>query len=228
MQTVKPIRAITFDCYGTLIDWETGLWSAAQRGLRKAGVDVTRQRFYDVWEPIQFAMIQGPYQRYRKILQESFRKAVEALGGKPCALEDAAAFAGSMADWEPFPDVPAALAKLAGLYVLAPISNTDDDFLAASARKMGDPFHHHFTAQQAKAYKPSTKPFELALKKLACDPASVLHVAFGHRYDLGPARQCGLRTAWLNRGSEALPEGFEADFQLDGMPALVAIATRVC
>ncbi|MBI3890726.1 MAG: haloacid dehalogenase type II [Candidatus Wallbacteria bacterium] len=228
MQKVRPIRAITFDCYGTLIDWEAGLWSAAQRPLKKVGLNVTRARFYEAWEPIQFAMIQGPYKRYRKVLTDSFRAAVEALGGKPVSLEDAAAFAGSMADWEPFPDVVPALAKLSALYVLAPISNTDDDFLAASARRMGNPFHHLFTAQQAKAYKPSTKPFQLALKKLGCDPAEVLHVAFGYRYDLGPARESGMRTAWLNRSSESLPAGFEADFQLDAMSGLVSIATRVC
>ncbi len=227
MPVPKPTRAITFDCYGTLIDWETGMWSVAQELLRQSGVKTSRKQFLSVWEPIQFAMIRGPYRRYRLILQESFLQAVAALGGE-CSRENAAVFAGSMADWEPFPDVTAALERLRALYILAPITNTDDEFIAASARRMGNPFHHVFTAQKAKAYKPDKKPFEVALAKLALDPAEVLHVAFGYRYALGPAKELGMRTAWLNRGSESLPEGFSADFELTEMEQLVSIATRAC
>lgn len=227
MERARPLRAITFDCYGTLIDWERGMWPYARKALEGAGLKLARAKFYAAWEPIQFAMIRGRYRPYREILEASLRDTLASLGGR-CKVADARAFAGSMGAWKPFADVPAALGRLKNLYTLAPISNTDDDFLAASAALMGNPFHHHFTAQKARAYKPSTRPFEVALKTLRCHPSEVLHVAFGHRYDLGPARACGLKTAWLNRSSEALPDGFAADFELSGMEQLVWMATKAC
>ena len=94
--------------------------------------------------------------------------------------------------------------------------------------RVGEIAYMDHKAQQAKAYKPDTKPFQVALKKLGFHPAEVLHVAFGYRYDLGPAREMGMRTAWLNRGSENLPEGFAADFEVSGMDQLVTLATKAC
>ncbi len=227
MKRSRPTRAITFDVYGTLIDWESGMWEFIEPFLRKQHIRTGRKKFLSIWEPIQWDLNHGPYKRYRRILAESFRTTVDELGGE-CTVKEAEAFADGMGSWKPFADTVQSLKKLKNLYVLAPITNTDDAFIEASSALMGNPFHQIITAQQARAYKPNVKPFHLALKKLDIPADEILHVGFGYRYDLGPAAEVGMKTAWLNRSTEKLPRGFQADFQFDSMDHLVRMACKPC
>lgn len=111
-----------------------------------------------------------------------------------------------MESWQPFPDSVPALrrAKEAGLR-LAIVSNTDRSIIAHTLRQLELDFDEVVVAEEARAYKPSRAPFELALAKLGEPPGNVLHVAFGFKYDIGPARALGFETAWVNRHGEPAP-----------------------
>lgn len=199
--------AASFDCYGTLIDWEGGLAAflydfALQRGPEPSeNGDALRRR----WEAIQFALIQGPYQPYKAILAESLRQWA-AERGLPYREDDGEALVRSMRSWQPFPDTRPALveARAAGLR-LAILSNTDRDIIAHSLKHLDVPFDHVVTAEDCGSYKPSLANFQRLLRELRLPPEQVLHVAFGFKYDIGPASAAGMRSAWVNRHVEPTP-----------------------
>ena len=200
------IKVATFDCYGTLIDWEGGaaafLYSLARRFEPEPPAGrVLRER----WEEIQFELLHGEYAPYREILGSSLGSWAEERGYE--APDDAAeAFALAMESWQPFPDTVSALrnAKDAGLRLWI-ISNTDREIIAHSLRHLEVEFDGVTVAEDARAYKPSDAPFELALGEIGADPQEILHVAFGFKYDLAPAQRHGMRTAWVNRHDEPAP-----------------------
>jgi 2-haloacid dehalogenase len=117
------------------------------------------------------------------------------------------AIVGSMRAWQPFPDTRPALteAREAGVKLVI-LSNTDRDIISHSVRQIGVPFDEVVVAEDVGAYKPSLKNFERVLEVVGEDPADVLHVAFGFKYDIGPAKQLGMGSAWVNRHSEPLPD----------------------
>lgn len=189
---------LTFDCYGTLIDWEQGIVEALQPVLRAHGVTLEDDRLLELFAEHEAAIEQGEYRSYRTVLQQ----VVRALGRRlkfPATEEDARALPQSMRNWQPFPDTVEALKKLAARYKLGVISNVDDDLFAHSARLLEVPFERVITAQQARSYKPSLNNFRLALRVLGAPPQRVLHVAQSLYHDIAPAKQLGLATVWVNR-----------------------------
>ncbi len=214
---------ITFDCYGTLIDWERGILTCFEQILRGKHAGVDLQAFHRHWEEVQFQLIQKEFKPYRQILRESLAQALEDFG-LPYGPADGDTFAEAMPTWEPFPEVKASLASLKGRFPLVIISNTEDGILAESIRRIGLPFDQTITAEEARVYKPSWKIFEYALAKLGARPEEVLHVAFGFKYDIIPAKALGLMTVWVNRTGERNPGPVEADAEirdLRGLPGLV-------
>jgi 2-haloacid dehalogenase len=219
----------SFDCYGTLIDWEGGLgnflYDFAQRHeeLPAENGDALRRR----WEAIQFELIQGPYRPYKEILAESLRRWAEERG-YPYRDEDGVALVRAMRSWQPFHDTRPALQRTreAGMR-LAILSNTDRDIIAHSLRHLEIPFEIVVTAEDCGAYKPSLHNFERLLDALGEPPENVLHVAFGFKYDIGPANRLGMRSAWVNRHSEPLPAGGNPDQiwrDLWGLPVFAGAA----
>jgi 2-haloacid dehalogenase len=204
----EPIRVATFDCYGTLVDWEGGaaafLYDLALRHgeTRLEPGRLLRER----WEALQFELVQGPYRPYREVLAESLRRwmAERGYGWDPAEGE---ALLRSMRSWQPFPDTRPALQRTreAGLRLVI-VSNTDRDIIAHTLRHLEIPFDAVITAEDCRAYKPARTVFE-ALARLGEPPERVLHVAFGFKYDIGPAQQVGCRTAWVNRHDEPQPPG---------------------
>lgn len=202
----RPIFA-SFDCYGTLIDWEGGLanflYDYALRFSPKPpeNGDALRRR----WETIQFDIIQGPYRPYKDVLAASLAAWAKERG-LPYRDDDGEAFVRAMRSWQPFPDTRPALlqAREAGLK-LAILSNTDRDIIAHSLKHLDIPFDLVLTAEDCGAYKPSPANFHRLLQDLAAPPADVLHVAFGFKYDIGPAHAAGMRSAWINRHIEPTP-----------------------
>jgi 2-haloacid dehalogenase len=209
----NPVVA-SFDCYGTLIDWEGGLASflydfALRTGNSPAeNGDALRRR----WEEIQFGLIQGPYRTYKEILAASLA-AWAAERGLPYQEEDGAALVRAMRSWQPFPDTIPALrrARETGLK-LAILSNTDGDIIAHSLKHIEVPFDLVVTAEDCGSYKPSPANFERLLGELALPPDHVLHVAFGFKYDIGPASAANMRTAWVNRHADPTPAGASPDY----------------
>ncbi len=197
----------TFDCYGTLVDWEGGVGAFLyDLALRRGDPDLRPgQELRDRWETIQFGLLQGPYRPYREILAESLRR-YEEERGYPWDPADGIALARSMRSWQPFPDTRPALrqAREQGLRLVI-VSNTDRDIIAHTLRHLAVPFDAVVTAEDCVAYKPAETVFRRALERIGEPPERVLHVAFGFRYDIGPAQRMGMRTAWVNRHVEAAP-----------------------
>ena len=146
-------EALTFDCYGTLIDWETGLSEAFEPVLRAHGIEADAEDVLVRYARHEAAAEAGPYRRYRDVLADGLRGVGAELGFEPTAVE-AETFGGSVADWLAFPDSAAALARLKTRYRLGVITNCDDDLFAASNERLGVEFDWIVTAQQVGAYKP--------------------------------------------------------------------------
>jgi 2-haloalkanoic acid dehalogenase type II len=200
-------RLATFDCYGTLIDWEGGVGSFLYGiALRDGDADPPNGReMRERWEAIQFDLLQGDYMPYKRVLAESLRAWAEERGYS-VTDEDGEAFVRAMRGWQPFPDTRPALTRVrdAGMR-LAIISNTDRDIIEHSLKHLEVPFDDVITAEECGAYKPSETVFRQALERFGEDPSDIVHVAFGFKYDIGPAQRLGCRTAWVNRHVEAAP-----------------------
>jgi 2-haloalkanoic acid dehalogenase type II len=219
-------RACTFDCYGTLVDWEGGLGTflyslALRQGERAPDPGrVMRER----WEAIQFEVIGGEYRPYKQVLAESLRAWCEERGyGYDDA--DGEALARAMRSWQPFPDTRPALTRVreAGIRLVI-VSNTDRDILEHSLRQIEVPFDDAVTAEDVGSYKPADPPFEEALRRIGEPPNQVLHVAFGFKYDIGPAKRHGMATAWVNRHREPRPGDDVPDHQWHDLWGLAELA----
>lgn len=219
MTTIDPssIEALTFDCYGTLIDWDAGVRDYVAPILaRSSQRDVTPEQWVERWERIQFQMLR-PYRPYREILSRSYDATMQYFGME--AFVDAGAgLARSIAEWRPFADSRRALKRLARRYRLAIVSNIDNDLLSDSVGQLQAPFSCLVTAEDARAYKPDPKPLELASARLSIAPGKILHAAFGWKYDLAPARAVGMHTCFVNRGGVRVDE--PRDLEVASLDAL--------
>src|SRR5258706_14767989 len=217
------LRAVTFDCYGTLVDWEAGLRDYVAPRLARPHSDgarpqVTPEEWVARWERIQFQMLR-PWRPYREILARSYEATMQYFGLE-AFVDDGPGLARSVEEWLPFPDTTRALKRLARRYRLAIISNIDRDLLAATVGRLQAPVSSLVTAEDARAYQPDRRPFELALERLAMPAGEILHAAFGWRYDLAPARAVGMRSAFVNRSGAPRPGGDDPDFEVPSLDAL--------
>lgn len=197
MLDFSRFRALTFDCYGTLIDWETGLLGALRPILRAHGPQLRDEQILALYSELEPAA-QNPYRRYREVLEQVVRGLGERLGFQASDAE-ARSLPESLPNWQPFPDTVAALEKLHTRFQLAIISNTDDDLFAGTARHLRVKFDQVVTAEQAGAYKPSLAPFHLALERLGLPKEQVLHVGQSVYHDVVPAKSLGLATVLVRR-----------------------------
>jgi 2-haloacid dehalogenase len=189
--------ALTFDCYGTLIDWESGILTALREALGDAVADVADEDLLAAFGAVEHEA-EVPYKAYREVLGICC-DALAARYGASVSPEARAAFAGSVEHWPAFPDSAPALARLHERYTLMAITNCDDDLFAFSAAKLGDPFDGVVTAQQAGAYKPDERGFHLALERLGLPRERVLHVAQSLFHDHVTAKRLGFTSVWINR-----------------------------
>src|SRR5580700_7179840 len=191
---------LTFDCYGTLIDWETGLLSALHRILSAHGKKIDDATLLELYGNFEQLSEQGVFHPYREVLQSVVRQFGDELGFVPTA-EEVRSLPDSLTLWRPWPDTVAALRRLKSRYRLAILSNVDDDLFAATRPQLEVEFNEVITAQQAQAYKPSLKLFELALSRIHAPAHRVLHVGQSIYHDVVPAQALGLATVWVNRPS---------------------------
>jgi 2-haloacid dehalogenase len=221
---------LTFDCYGTLIDWEAGILAALRAPLGAHGIAESDDDVLAAFARHEAEIEAGPYRRYRDVLGEVLAAMVGHFGAEASA-EERATFGGSVADWPAFPDSAAALAALHERFKLGVITNCDDDLFAASQRKLGVEFDYLVTAQQAKRYKPNPRGFELMFERVGLPPARILHVAQSLYHDHVPAKRLGLSTVWVNRragkpGSGATPPAEATpDLVVPDMATLATVAT---
>lgn len=193
-------EVLTFDCYGTLIDWETGILSALHRILARHEREVPDSTLLEMYGEFEQSFESGEYRRYHEVLESVVRQFGKSLKFTPTD-EEARSLPLSLPTWRPWPDTVAALRQLKARFRLAIISNTDDDLFAATRSYLEVAFDEVITAQQARAYKPSLKIFELALSRIHSPAHRVLHVGQSIYHDVIPAQSLGLATVWVNRPS---------------------------
>ncbi|MEQ1755336.1 MAG: HAD-IA family hydrolase [Micropepsaceae bacterium] len=196
---------LSFDCYGTLIDWETGIWNALQPLLVQAKGTITREQalaaFGETEPEIEH---EHPGLLYREILTRAHRAMSERWNLSSSATLDAA-FGDAVGNWPTFPDTPGALLWLKQHYKLVILSNVDRQSFAATNIKLGVTFDAVCTAEDIGSYKPDTRNFDYLLNtvaRLGHGKSDLLHVAQSLYHDLEPAERMGIRRCWINRRND--------------------------
>ena len=204
--------ALTFDCYGTLIDWEAGILAGLRTALAPHGVDAADDGLLEAYAATEAKLEGGLYLPYRTILAVGARSVAKSLGVE-ISDDEAAAFGGSVGEWPAFDDSTRSLRRLRHHFKLGVLTNCDDDLFAASSRRLDIEFDWVVTAQQVGSYKPNAHNFEALRERLheaGIASARILHVAQSLYHDHVPAKRMGLSTVWIDRrhdraGSGATP-----------------------
>jgi 2-haloacid dehalogenase len=207
-------RWATFDCYGTLIDWNAGIGSVLERVFGAEAAPRLLARYHEL-EP---GLEAEGYRSYREVLTLALEKLCREEG-RQLPEGEVGALAKSLPEWQPFPEVPDALAELRNRgWKLAILSNTDRDLIAASQKQIGVPFDLVIVAEDVESYKPAHAHWERFFEATTADPKHHVHVAASLFHDMAPAKELGLRTVWINRLDEQ-PEG-QPDRELQDLAPL--------
>jgi 2-haloacid dehalogenase len=200
MLDFSRFEILTFDCYGTLINWEDGILRSLHRILAAHGQEIDDGTILRLYGDFEASAERGEYRSYREVLNSVVRQFGKQFGFAP-SEEQVRSLADSLKDWRPWPDTVEALRLLENRFRLAIISNVDDDLFAGTLPQLKVKFGQIVTAQQAQAYKPSLKIFELALSRIGAPANRILHVGQSLYHDVIPAQLLGLATVWVNRPS---------------------------
>jgi len=224
----NKFKVLTFDCYGTLIDWENGILLALKPVLKKHTIRVGNKQILELYAELESIAEKGKYTQYKNVLREVMRGLSKKLGFKP-SYSELNCLVDSLKNWKPFPDTVKALQKLKKRFRLAIISNIDNDLLAFSARHLKVKFDYIITAEQVKSYKPSLNNFKAAIKRIGLSSKEILHVAQSIYHDIIPAKKVGLSNVWINRrkgknGFGAIPPArCKPDFEVPDLKTLVFV-----
>jgi 2-haloacid dehalogenase len=194
----SQFEVLTFDCYGTLIDWESGILGALQPLMRQHGISVDDERLLEAYARAESKAESGEFITYKHVLEQVVRQLGAEMGFVPGPVEQQALWR-SLKSWRPFPDTVDALERLHRRFKLAIISNIDDDLFADTAKLLSVPFDWVTTALEVRSYKPSLNNFQRALAKMNISKDKVLHVAQSLHHDVEPAHALGIRAVWVNR-----------------------------
>lgn len=219
----KMPKYITFDAYGTLVNFQLTKATLAILGERAKQINI--EAFLNEYSDLRFAEIQKEYRPYETVLRKCFATMMRKYG-LDYTEDDGDAMMAAVPTWGPFPDVPPVLRKLRMYTKIVIISNTEDRLIEKNIENLGVPFDDYITAEQARAYKPSPVVFNYTLKKLGCDKSDILHVANGFEYDIMPCHDLGWKKVWINReGIAGDPAYGPYDVlpDLSGLPDLLGI-----
>jgi 2-haloacid dehalogenase len=228
MLNFEQYQVLTFDCYGTLIDWESGMLSALKPILENHQIQLEDEKILELFAEFESAE-EKDYKSYREVLRGVVRRFGDRFHFQP-SLDEQDALPSSIHYWQPFLDTVAALKKLHQKYKLTIISNVDDDLFAGTAKLLEVDFEAIITAQQVKSYKPSHHNFQVAFDRLNLSPDKILHVAASPYHDIVPAKELGLSTVWVNRrtgqtgSGAALPAIAQPDLEVPDLQTLAALA----
>ncbi len=198
MINFNQYKALTFDCYGTLIDWENGILGVLKPLLLAHNTNLDDEQILELFTEFEAELEKGEYIKYREVLKRVVQKFGERFGFEPTA-DELNSLADSIQHWLPFPDTVEALRALKQKFKLVIISNVDDDLFAFSAKQLEVEFDQIITAEQAKSYKPSLNNFRLAIERIDLPLEQILHVAASVYHDIVTAKSLGLSTVWVNR-----------------------------
>jgi 2-haloacid dehalogenase/putative hydrolase of the HAD superfamily len=204
MPADRPYDVITFDCYGTLVDWERGIGSAFEAAAEQAGVSLDRERVLVRYAEVEPRVQSETFRTYASVLHETAQRVASSFGWE-LSQEDSAFLPESLPDWPPFADTVASLQRLVSEgYILGILSNVDDALLAQTRRHLKTDFDLTITAQQVGSYKPAHGHFDAARQRIG--DKRWLHAAQSYFHDVVPAVDLGVPVAWINRKGE-LPSG---------------------
>ncbi len=226
----RDFDILSFDCYGTLIDWERGITAALRPVLEAHGVALTDEALLERYGRIESAVQREGFRRYREVLHEVVARLGAEMGFDPTEAETGIV-ADSLPEWRPFSDTVDALKALASRFDLAVISNVDDDLFEGSRRHLGVAFAHVVTAEQVGAYKPDPENFRVARERMGAPPRRHLHVAQSLFHDIAPARALGIPCVWVNRragsagGGATPPAEATPDLEVPDLATLARLAT---
>ncbi len=216
MLDFEQFKVLTFDCYGTLIDWENGILDALKPLFIKYGVNISDEEILEKYAGYE-AKLEVEYLKYKEVLKkatESFAEEYQvSLNSDELNL-----LSGSVKNWQPFPDTVDALHILKKKYKLAIISNIDNDLFHYSEKLLNTKFDYLITAEDIGSYKPSLNNFQAAIKKIGVEPGKILHIAQSIYHDIIPAKESGLSNVWVNRRKNK--QGFGATPPAKGLPNL--------
>ena len=198
MLDFSQFEVLTFDCYGTLIDWETGIVSALRPIIAAHRIKASDEELLEAYAVAESHAESGVFKPYKEVLKEVVRELGRKFGFQPSEQEQRS-LPESVKTWQPFPDTVAALKRLHSHYKLSLISNIDDDLFAETAKLLQVPFDFVTTALEVGSYKPSPNNFQRALAKMKKSKDCVLHVAESLHHDVEPTRALGVHSVWVNR-----------------------------
>lgn len=216
------IKAISFDCYGTLIDWQRGLLDGASPVLARLGRVMTPGELYAGFAASERRAERPPYKPYRDVL----RAVAAEVFGPGASPGDLDALWQSIGEWPAFADTPASLARMKSRYKLAVASNIDDDLFVLTAPKLGVALDVLVTAQQVRSYKPGEAHFRELCSRLGLEAREILHVAESGFHDVEPAGRLGFVTVWVDRNGGGVASasgegGGEPDVRVGSLAELV-------
>jgi 2-haloacid dehalogenase len=191
---------ISFDCYGTLVDWEAGMLPVLRSILARHQSHLSDAAILELYGESEAEAESGVFRSYRDVLGEVVRAFGTRLGFQPSHSE-IDSLPSSVPAWPPFADTVAGLQQLKTRYKLVIISNIDDDLFAQTNKLLGVGFDAVITAEQARSYKPSLHNFQLALQRLGITHQQLLHAGQSIYHDVIPARSLGIASVWVNRKS---------------------------
>jgi len=228
MLDFNQFEVVSFDCYGTLIDWESGILPVLRQLLLSRQIDLSENQILELFAEFESELEknQNDYIKYRQILQQIVQKLGQRFNFEPTGTE-LNSWADSVKNWQPFPDTVAALQALKQKYKLAVISNIDDDLFAGTAKHLQVELDWVITAEQVRSYKPSTRNFEIAIDRMDIAPEKLLHVAQSLYHDIVPAASMGISTVWVNRRQgkaglgATLPASARPDLEVPDLKTLV-------
>jgi 2-haloalkanoic acid dehalogenase type II len=206
----KPdFDTLTFDCYGTLIDWEGGISSAFICEAARDGVTLDRDAVLAAHAEVEPQVQARDFRLYREVLTEVAVRVGERLGW-PVSSERARFLPNGLPDWTPFDDTNPALERLRKRFRLGILSNIDDDLLAGTRKHLTVDFDWTVTAEQVRSYKPAAGHFEAGIRR-AGGAGRILHVGASIFHDVRPAKRHGLQVSFVNRNAEPVPEDARPD-----------------
>ena len=217
MLDFDKIKVLTFDCYGTLIDWESGILSALRPLLSVHRITCSDDELLSLYSEAESKIEAGEYVDYKTVLNLVVQEIGRKLGFTPSEIESES-LVNSIGMWMPFPDTVEGLRTLKSKFKLAIVSNVDDDLFAKTAERLSVEFDWIVTAEQVGSYKPSAEVFRTAVDRIGVSSDAIVHVAQSVYHDIVPAKEAGLATVWVNRRKHV--GGFGATPPSSGQPDL--------
>ena len=207
MLNLNHFKILSFDCYGTLIDWESGILNVLKPIALKNNLNLSDAQILTTYAMLETELESGKYQTYRNVLRQVMINFADQFDFV-LSESETNTLVDSVRDWPPFPDTVEALSRLKRNYKLAILSNVDDDLFSYSSKHLKTQFDTIFTAQQIGSYKPAQRNFQHLHENIDIPQDQLLHVAQSIFHDIIPAKKMGLATVWVNRRKGK--EGFGA------------------